>query len=74
MTTYEANELDETLDALKHNLAAINHELFGIAADIRIAYEHVARDRRATSDAQSHAANLKREARELRSRTAVLGR
>lgn len=74
MATYEANELDEALDALKHSLAAIDHQLFGIATDVRIACEHVARDRRATSDAQSHAANLKREARKLRAHAAELSR
>ena len=72
MVTYEANELEETIDVLAHNNHALNHQLFTIKADIRVASDHIDRDRHALGRAQSRTANLKEHARQLRARAKAL--
>lgn len=74
MLTYEANELDDSLDVLKHSNAALTHQLFGIEADIRVAADHADRDRRALDNAERRTNHLKAHARQLRARAAALNR
>ena len=68
--TYEANELEDTIDVLAHNNHALSHQLFTIEADIRVASDHIDRDRHGR--AERRPANLKEHARQLRARAKAL--
>ena len=63
-----------TADVLAHNNHALNHQLFTIAADIRVASDHIDRDRHALDHAQGRTNNLKEHARQLRARAKALSR
>ena len=74
MLTYEANELEDTIDVLAHNNHALNHQLFTIEADIRVASDHIDRDQHALGRAEQRTATLKEHPRQLRASAAALSR
>ena len=74
MPTCEANELEAAINVLAHNNHALNHQLFTIAADIRVASDHIDRDRHALGRAEQRTATLKEHARQLRARAKALSR
>ena len=72
MLTYEANELEGTIDILTHNNTHPSHQLFTIEADLCAASDHIDRDR--YGRAKRRTVNLKSQACQLHARAVALSR